>query len=146
MRPIYEKDSDRDREAESIAVLASSTGSVPIRMAPLSGWDYEMRKGGKLVALVEVKCRSCLSTTYRTYLISEAKVRLLREAAIDRGVAGLLLVRWLDGHAWLSLTACDPSGWHVEIGGRVDRGDPRDLEKVVHFPISDFRFLNGGKP
>jgi hypothetical protein len=114
-------------------------------MAPLSGWDYEMRKDGKLVALVEVKCRSCASSTYPTYLVSESKVRRLREAALDRGVAGLLLVRWADGDAWLSVTASDPLRWRVEIGGRVDRGDPMDLERVIHFDIADFRFLSGGR-
>lgn len=145
MRPIYERDSDRTREAAAITVLARCTGAVPVAMAPMSGWDYEMRQAGQLVGLVEVKCRRCASTAFPTYMVSESKVRRLRDAAIDRGVAGILLVRWTDGDAWLSVTASDPARWRVEFGGRVDRGDPRDLEPVIHFDIGDFRFLNGSR-
>lgn len=140
-RPIYETPGDRQRQAVAIGHLARATGSSGVATERLAGWDYEMHRGGKVVALVEVKCRNCSAMTYPTYMVSETKARRLRQAALDRGVAGGFLVRWNDMVGWLRLDGLHPDGWRVEVGGRADRNDPHDIERVVHFPVHDFRFI-----
>lgn len=142
-RLIYETDSDRHRQREAIGHLARATNTQVIETERLVSWDYEMVRDSKVLAMVEVKCRKCKSSTYPTYMISQAKAVRLRDTAIARGVASGLLVCWKDGEiGWLRIDSTNPDGWLVQQGGRVDRNDPLDIEQVVHFDIASFRFIN----
>ena len=142
-RLIYETDFDRHRQREAIGHLARATNTEVIETERLVSWDYEMVRDSKVLAMVEVKCRECKSSTYPTYMISQAKAVRLRDTAIARGVASGLLVCWKDGEiGWLRIDSTNPDGWLVQQGGRVDRNDPLDIEQVVHFDIASFRFIN----
>jgi hypothetical protein len=141
VRPVYETSADRRAQAEAIGWLAAATGSTPVEMPALAPWDYEMVRDGLAVAIVEVKVRRCTMREYPTYMVSEAKARGLRDAAIERGIAGVLLVRWSDAAGWLRLDAGQTVKWTVGLGGRVDRGDPADIERVVLLPIAWFGLL-----
>ena len=142
-RVIYETESDRQRQREAIGHLARATNTQVIETERLVGWDYEMVRDSKVLAMVEVKCRECKSSTYATYMVSQTKALRLRETALTRGVAGGLLVCWKDGEiGWLRIDSTNPEDWLVQQGGRVDRNDPLDIERVVHFDISSFRFIN----
>ncbi len=142
-RVIYETDADRQRQRDAIGHLARATNTQVVETERLAGWDYEMVRDSRVLAMVEVKCRECKSYTYETYMVSEAKALRLRETALKRGVAGGILVCWKDGEiGWLRIDSLEPASWVVEQGGRVDRNDPLDIERVVHFRISSFRFIN----
>ena len=142
MRPIYETNKDRQRQSEAISHLAQATNTDAVETDPLVSWDYEMVRNNVVVAMVEVKCRNCKSSTYETYIISEAKVVILWETAIKRDIASVLLVCWKDQEiGWLRIDTTNPQTWAVQHGGRVDRNDPLDIERVVHFDISLFRFI-----
>lgn len=141
-RPIYETEDDRRRQAIAVGVLADASNSVAVPTSPLSGWDYELHRDGKPVAIVEVKCRRCSRDTYPTYMVSRMKVEKLRDAALGMGIAGGLLVRWEDSLGWLRVDNTPPSGWQTATGGRIDRNDPLDIERVIHFPITAFRLLD----
>ena len=142
-RVIYETESDRQRQRDAICHLARATNTQAIETERLAGWDYEMVRDSEVLALVEVKCRECKSSAYATYMISQAKVVLLRQTALTRGVACGLLVCWKDGEiGWLQLDGMNPDGWLVQRGGRVDRNDPLDIEQVAHFDITSFRFID----
>jgi len=142
-RVIYETDADRQRQREAISYLARATNTQVIETERLAGWDYDMVRDSTVVAIVEVKCRECNRSTYSTYMVSQAKAVRLREIAKAKGVAGGLLVCWKDGEiGWFRIDSTDPARWVVEQGGRIDRNDPLDIEQVVHFNISLFRFIN----
>lgn len=142
MRPIYETNKDRQRQREAIRYLAQATNTEAVETDPLVNWDYEMFRDSKALAIVEVKCRNCKSSTYETYIISEAKVVILWETALKRDIASVLLVCWEDQEiGWIRIDTTNPQTWAVQRGGRVDRNDPADIERVVHFDISSFRFL-----
>lgn len=141
-RPIYETADDRQREWQAVEILSDATHTFASPAPRLTGWDYELRRHGKVVAIVEVKCRNCDCYTYPTYMISKAKVERLRETALSKGVAGGLLVHWRDALGWLRVEGMSPEDWHIETGGRTDRQDPLDIESVIHFPISQFRMIS----
>jgi len=141
-RVIYETNADRHRQREAIHYLAKATATIGVETERLAGWDYEMVRGQRTLALVEVKCRNCFYQTYPTYMVSESKALHLRDSAISRGVAGGLLVNWKDAIGWLRVDVLHPDTWRVEMGGRIDRNDPMDIERVVHFRINDFRFID----
>ena len=142
-RVIYETDFDRQRQLDAICHLARATNTKAIETERLASWDYEMVRDSEVLALVEVKCRQCKSVDFATYIISQAKAIRLRETALTRGVASGLLVCWKDGEiGWLRIDNMNPDGWVVQRGGRVDRDDPLDIERVVHFDITSFRFID----
>lgn len=141
MRPIYESANDRRRQDDAIRALASATASQAVATPRLAGWDYEMHRNGKCIALVEVKCRTCRSDTYPTYMLALHKAHGLRQASSDRKVRGVLLVAWTDRIGWLRIDGMDVRSWIVTIGGRTDRSDPADVEMVVEFPIHQFSTL-----
>ena len=141
MRPIYESANDRRRQDDAIRALALATASEAVATPRLAGWDYEMQRNGKCMALVEVKCRTCRSDTYPTYMLALHKAHRLRQASSDRNVRGVLLVAWTDRIGWLRLDGMDVKSWIVTIGGRTDRSDPADVEMVVEFPIHQFSTL-----
>jgi hypothetical protein len=142
MRPRYETADDRQRQREAVYYLSAATGTTAVETPPLTRWDYEMVRDGRVLALVEVKFRKCSSATYPTFMVSEGKATTLRDHAIASGCAGGFLVNWIDAAGWLRIDTLVPDGWSVGSGGRCDRGDPMDVERVVHFPIDGFRFID----
>jgi hypothetical protein len=138
MRPRYETNADRKRQQDAVARLAGHMGVEAKPTADLAPWDYDLHRAGELVAIVEVKCRLCLSTTYPTYMIGSAKVETLRDAAAERGVPGLLLVAWMDRLGLIDAGVAASRAMRAH-GGRVDRGDPLDLEPVLHIPMALFK-------
>jgi len=50
-----------------------------------------------------------------------------------------LIVKWKDsGIHWVKLSDDTTCNWHVMNGGRVDRGDKKDIEPCYHIPIGEF--------
>lgn len=140
MRPIYERSPDRANQAEAVRLFCREYGVSPHETPRLAGWDYEVRRDGRTVALVEVKCRTCVMHTYPTYMVSRAKVDALRSEARAQGVAPILLVRWTDAAGWVRLDRRTEE-WSDAVGGRTDRADPMDTERVAHIPIRLFTCL-----
>lgn len=136
MRPIYERAEDRVRQREVIDAFCAAYGCAYDERVALCAWDYDLTYRGARVALAEVKVRTNAIGAYPTYMISRRKLAdLVREA--DRyAVVPLLIVRWSDARGW----------WRVRleqaqagVGGRVDRGDPADIEAVALIEISRFQ-------
>ncbi len=141
MRPIYERDHDRVAQAEAVGALARATGTEASPTPPLTFYDYEMLRDGKPVAIVEIKCRKVPHVQYDDYIISHGKMVQLHYAAHEREVAGILLVRWTDAIGWLAVDRLDPESWITRAGGRTDRNDPQDIERMACFPIPWFKML-----
>jgi hypothetical protein len=136
MRPIYERPEDRTRQRECIDAFCAAFGCTALETPRLAGWDYALSVDGHPVALAEVKVRSNPMDAYPTYLISERKVEILVEQAELQGVAPLLIVQWTDAKGWCRPDRAD---YTIGTGGRVDRGDPADIEPVALIKISDFQ-------
>lgn len=135
MRPIYEQPVDRTRQREVIDAFCAAFGCTAMETPRLAGWDYTLTVDGDPVALVEVKVRRNAMDAYPTYLISERKVAALMGEADAQGVVALLVVQWADAKAWARL---EPGTYAVGTGGRVDRGDPADIEAVALIETARF--------
>jgi hypothetical protein len=138
VRPIYERSEDRRAQGAVIHRFCEAYPCFPVEMPMLCGWDYELHKGGKVVALVEVKCRLCGWRKYPTYMISKRKVQHLVGDAACRDIAPILLVGWVNRLGWVRLDRCTMT---ESIGGREDRADPMDIEPVLHIPIESFKMV-----
>ena len=127
-RPTYERPADRSAEREVIDELLTLLGGLKAHKLPRADQiDFAITDADKnVVAVAEVKCRT---QRYPTLMLSASKWLRLQEYR-SLGIDALLVVRWPEGTFIApALPECVAS---VEIGGRIDRGDPEDMEMVVH--------------
>ncbi len=129
-RPIYESDADRANQATVVAKLERAFGLTATapqdRFAP---YDAVFRFT-HWPCVVEIKVRRNTRARYDTYMLSEAKYNAL--CAVDANA--LLAVQWTDQLGVVQI----PVEHTVTTGGRADRGDSRDIERVVLIPIEAF--------
>ncbi len=132
-RPIYESDADRGRQAGVVAKLEQAFGLTATapqdRFAPYDA-VFRFRHHP---CVVEIKVRRNTRKRYPTYMLSVAKYHAL--CAIDaQGANALLAVQWTDQLGVVQV----PVEHTVSTGGRYDRGDSRDVERVVLIPTDVF--------
>jgi hypothetical protein len=132
-RPIYESDADRSNQAGVVAKLEQAFGLHAITpQSALAPFDAAFRFTHN-PCVVEVKVRRNTRKRYPTYMLSEAKYHAL--CAIDaQGANALLAVQWTDQLGVVQV----PVEHTVSTGGRYDRGDSRDVERVVLIPTDVF--------
>ena len=127
---------DRSKEDEVAEYVARIWKCEQFSNGELAHIDRSFTRAGKLVALVEIKCRNVAKDAYPTYMISYRKVKDgLFQAGMDR-VPFILVVKWLNSIGWVKI---EERGLIIRPGGRTDRGDPADIEDCVHIPIASFR-------
>jgi hypothetical protein len=140
MRPTYETASDRQREQSAAERFAAHFGGELINFPPMARVDKLLMIGGKMRALMEVKCRTHKFGHYDTYMLSAEKYMTLLRASRDFNIAGLVVVGFTDCIAWVDTKAV--GGLRIIAGGgRTDRNDPQDIEKVVKIPMVKFTKL-----
>lgn len=139
--PRYETRSDLNKESGALKIFCLNMNCTYKKVREIDDYspDATFWRDGKRVAVGEVKARTCASTDYKTYLISKAKI----DSVFERWhpTPFILIVRWTDGIYWVAVTDAVKSKWNVERGGRVDRGDPKDIEDCYHIPIDQFTRL-----
>ena len=136
MRPTYERAEDRNRQRLVMGAFCQSYGCSAKELPAFAPWDFEVSVDGDPVAIVEVKCRTTGIYAYPTYLVGIAKVEAMLAEASARAIAPILLVSWSDARGWVNLA---DAPHEVAAGGRRDRNDPADIERVALIPVEEFR-------
>lgn len=135
-RPFYETREQREREDAVAAFVAGLRGCTQAPFPPGSGIDRVLiSSDGSVRALLEIKTRNTPSSAFETYCCSLERVTFLWNVSERLRVPVVLAIDWTD-----ALGLIDPAKApveRVEEGGRTDRGDPRDIEPMVHWRISD---------
>jgi hypothetical protein len=72
-------------------------------------------------------------------MVSLLKWMTARDVAKAARVPGFLVVSWTDCVGMISVDADEVV---PGVGGRTDRGDPDDVELVVHIPVAKFRVVS----
>ena len=131
---IYERDSDRHRQADVLTRYAGPRRLSFQMRVTTDPWDADLYRDGKLVALAEVKVRAIPRSAFKTYKVDRDKVEGLLAAAEFRGVVPILLVGFLDGvyrlvlsRAWLGAFSA------VSTIHRTDRQDSNDFDYVYEW-------------
>jgi len=138
MRPTYETEADLRNERDLISAINQLWQTSSAKLPRGYSLDYALTRDGRVVAFVEIKCRTVSSEQYETYMISLAKVLKAKSLGNAVAVPAYLLVRWNDGVGYIDLRTVDLD---VRVGGRVDRGDSQDIEPVCMIPIKQFTEL-----
>lgn len=141
MRPRYETKADLRRErgvlAEVERVWASWNCLGTKRKPSVNGLghiDFRLSFDGMWFLCAEIKTRRNDLRRYTTYSISALKP----SAAKRLPVPALMIVQFTDGIKWAPFSA--PHELHM--GGRRDRGDPRDIELMAHYHVDLFHPLS----
>lgn len=138
-RPIYESEDDRDAEQRVVEVLQICWRCKVIRLPHLSRVDYKAIRGSGS-SFIEIKCRTNAMRAYPTYMISLRKIEAgiaLAESTPKHSFC--LVVRWTDA---IGFTVPKRGAFDIATGGRRDRGDAYDVERVAHIPIERFTLLD----
>ena len=138
-RPFYETEGDLANERGIVEALAGR-GLHFEKLAPKDILDYAIVKNGRISAFLEIKVRANASTKFDTFMISMAKFQKMLLNYAGSRIPTALVVKFSD--RILRLWVNDATPHHVEIGGRYDRGDPDDVEPVVHLGMELFEELN----
>ena len=136
MRPAYESSADIENERACAEYIQKRNPDCTLYKLPkLSCFDYAVCSKDALSCFIEIKCRNNPKQKYKTYMISERKVNIAVSIYHLVKIPTVLFVRWSDTCGMLNMSTARGV---VSTGGRKDRGDPKDIEKVVHFNVGLF--------
>jgi len=138
MRPIYETQDDRDREALVAKKVGDAFNCSMGKLQPRDAFDFAAMRGDKIVGFVEIKVRANPMGQYSTYMISMTKLATAHAIFAATKTPCILAVQWTDALGYIDMNAVDVT---LKMGGRSDRNDPRDIEPVCHIDIAAFKLI-----
>jgi len=147
-RPRYETKDDVNAEDAVAAVAGPILNCTFKKLSEIHyGVDFAMRQGRLFFGYAEVKRRRIKHHDFTTYVVSMAKFTWGLALADRAAVPFVLLVQYDDALVCYDATAIAAAGLvTVEMGGRSDRGDPKDIEPMAHMPVDSGRVLKEGNP
>lgn len=135
---------NKAEQLEVIRRYAKWRGGLQIQPAiggDFAPYDYTLREPdrfnhGRILEVVEVKCRHYTSTSFRTVWVETRKVRALREWSRVYDCTGIILVRWIEG----LIARCDLKTLLAMSGPptvhrRGDREEIHDTDEIYEMPI-----------
>tara|TARA_R110000822_G_scaffold281251_2_gene402952 strand:+ start:477 stop:911 length:435 start_codon:yes stop_codon:yes gene_type:complete len=135
---IYETNANREAQAAALRDFIGVAGVTFHLMLPtVSVADCIVRTGR--LALIEIKVRSNQFQKYPTLIIDKRKLDDVSNVANMLGMSSGLLVRWTDAFGLLRLESIMDKSYPTIMGGRTDRDDPNDIDKVYEIPTGDFK-------
>lgn len=162
-RPYYESESDICKQESVRKRIENVTGRVLVGpLKPSWRCDYfgtrENKRGERTItSFIEIKCRSHEATKYETLIISWEKIRALLHFArhisgIDYDCRTNSILHFLprimlvcsfgcSNVLWTELSRDRCSQYKITMGGRHDRDDAQDYERVLHIPMTNFQPL-----
>lgn len=137
-RPYYETEQDLQNERSIAKIIEEVHNCKLIKMPIKLSLDFMAVRDGKAVAFIEARQRKNKMDKYPTYMISLYKVMMAKQLEATTGLPSLLAVQFSDKFAMIKLP---PENIETRIGGLTSRGDPQDIEPVVHFNINQFKVV-----
>lgn len=137
-RPLYESQSDRDNERRLADAIERQNNCQLHKMPIKLSLDYMATRDGLAVAFFEMRQRKNKMHAYPTYMISLYKVMMANNLTLTTGLPCFLAVQWADKAAVCRLPQ-EYDEMHTMVGGSVQRGDPQDIEPVIHLGMDSFK-------
>lgn len=134
-RPVYENKKDRSREKVVARKISDSLGLTLIELPKLARGDY-MAHNENDHLIIEIKTRSNKFDAYSEYMISSNKIDTLITISNELRFTAILVVGFNDKIVALVLEK--NHNFKQRVGGRKDRNDDKDMEKMYYIPITEF--------
>jgi hypothetical protein len=135
---LYETAADREREFQILRHVCGRLHLIGLTMPKGWGYDAEIVKYPRVIAVAEVKHRNCPFDHHPDYTVDQAKLLFMAEQARKRNLRVWLLISWLGDvrYARMSILGI-PLLKVTEQPPRHDR--PSDLPDMVsHVPLKRF--------
>lgn len=146
-RPQYQTTDDVANEVKLMRVAYPDRKAIKLPRSYHA--DFWIPKTDVLPpVVVECKQRSAHFGEYDTYMIALGKFMRCKELAEIMGGLFDIVVGWGDGAiavAQIRYRKSDPFPYTIKPGGRTDRGDPADIEPMVHIGMRSFTELHTDK-
>lgn len=137
IRPLYERQIDREKEAEIIALIERAWRVKAAKLKVALKLDYALSREGRVVAFAEVKAR-----TYSWEQIDQLGGYMLsldKWAQARSLCSGLPFSLVVDAAGELrSFTTRFDLAFPITLGGRKDRDDWQDMEPCILIPVRHF--------
>lgn len=143
-RPAYETECDRKNEREVADAMQIAWGCTFVRLKHFSPVDFAIERGGGVVAMAEVKCRTqnWVQLSNMTGLaISLAKVTTMAIQKAATGLPHYLIVRASDEIRYVEIDRDLIRKHPKKVFGTTKRGDPQNIEPCLFIPVAEFRGL-----
>jgi len=134
--PKYEKAADLERDQSVIKQVCERFKFEAVKLPINCRADYLLSQGGNAKVMAEIKVRTNPKDQYPTYMVSKGKYDALL-AWVDMGFEAALFVQWQDALGYVKL----PVDHIIATGGRRDRADPLDIERVVLIEVGRFKII-----
>lgn len=138
VRPYYESNGDRANEQQVAQYLEQKWDVKAVKLPIRYHLDYGLFRDHTLVAVVEIKCRTCRSDTFPTAMVCATKRMHANQISASLGVPCLLVVQYVDTLKFIDFAVMQDQ---VKIGGRKDRGDEQDIGIMIHYKLDKMRDL-----
>lgn len=137
-RPFYETSEQRAREDAVALFVAGLRNCAEFAFPPGSSVDRVLiGTDGAVRALLEIKTRTTKSTAYPTYSVSLERATYLSHVAARLRVPAIIAIDWTDCLGLLNPVTTPAD--RVEMGGRTDRQDEKDIEPMLHWRIENIK-------
>lgn len=132
--PIYESALDRANECALARKLMDAWSVMTLKNPPKYGLDWSVYKEGKLVGFLETKQRKMAWEENGEYFLGLSKFNWGTILKQQTNLDWVFVVRFINGDYMVKPDQMWGNGY-VKHNGRLDRGDPNDIEPCVHFPM-----------
>lgn len=133
----YQTQEDRTRQNEMVSTLAKLWDFTPVDQGDFAVIDYHCHRGGKLVALLEIKSKFCGFKDYDTYLCTTKDIDTGYAMSQKHGVPFILAVKWNDFWGYLNVTH---TNYSARRSGQMGRNDPNDYLTMCYLiPMQEFK-------
>lgn len=138
-RPQYQTTDDVANEIKLMTLAYPDRKAIKLPRSYHA--DYWLPHESLPPVVVECKMRSANFRQYDTYMISLGKFMRCRELADMMGGFFDIVVGWGDNVVTVAQIRgmTKPFPYIIKSGGRTDRGDPADIEPMVHIGIGSFK-------
>lgn len=138
--PQWETSKDRRNESDVARILESRWDCRLHKMPKSYRLDYFATRDRNPVAFIEVKCRTHSFNQFPTLILSLGKYLSAQSISSATGIPSLLVARFPDSLAYVSLMNDFP----ISMGGRTATArDERDFEPVIEIPTERMVKLYG---
>lgn len=138
--PTFATDEDR-RNENAVSTILEATWKCELRpFGTLSPLDRYAIRDGRMVAIVEIKCRSHSSDRFATVFLNLRKWNSMMLACVGHGVPAVFVVKFTDRTGFINVAEIDAS--RIKIAGcsqRVKSGS--DIEPVIEVEVSQLTWI-----
>ena len=137
-------DNQKQSEVSCLIEAAFGPGLKMKQFGRLCPIDFYAERDGRMCALLEVKCRSHLSTQFGTVFLNVRKWLALTMGSVGFGVPAFFVVRFADKVLYINVADVDASSHRIGGTKKIVKSSS-DKEPVIEVEVSAMKEIHCGR-